>query len=795
MTSEPTTTSARRLRAGDRLGAQFVREFVCDDAFGERYEAVFGSTTHALDVCVPPAGAAAPAADDYRAFVARVSGVRHPCVVRYFAAGESAPRSGERPIPWLRGEHQEGAAASLFETALDPAGLPHDEDGPLVPTFGALLAASGGRLAPKDRDALLGDVLDGLAHLHSLGLPCGHFSPDEIALGHVRHHAEPLARIRVYAWSAGADPADLSADLVLAAPLFRAALDASQETTKPREAEGLALFAESLEAGVFATAADAAAAFAALCEKWGRPRAPRTGADDADGDDDAPAPAAGGERARPRRRHHAPSSGSGSEVMRRLLSLFRIFLVIAFIVGVGIAVYFYLSGEAEEERRRLAAMVGPPQPAILVIPTERPAEDRLAELPDDVFDYTADQLALAAGAEGDPRAPAAIARLALESLDAADEVDEAAFDEAAARIAPVLPALRKAADAEDPAASLLLGRALLLGLGTAQDVPKGYQRILKASLDGLREADLLFGDVLASNVRVPDLRAESRIERDRRAVAAWRRAAGPDAKPAPQLRRAADRIAPMLRGGRGIPPMNNDYPQWLGRIAAAGHVPSLVALSTPGGFASDDPAEALKWLRVLARTPGADPALRAWAQFRMGGMFERGEGTPASASAARKAYQRAAEGGNGEAMLALAEKLRKGSPADRAAAADWRKRAETAEPVPEIKLRTALVAPPASVAGRVQHEASPVGKHAPKHDAKPAPKHDAAKPTAPAGGANRAAAMPFAPRTSSARTPGDAPLVPLTDQPAAEPAGSQAEPPAKPAAKPAPKPAKKHVAP
>ncbi|MBQ3810824.1 MAG: hypothetical protein II839_08425, partial [Kiritimatiellae bacterium] len=255
-----------RLRPGDRLGSQSVQGWVCTDALGERYETIFGSTTHALDACVPPAGADGPSLADYRAFLARVSHVRHPCVVRYFAAGESSPRPGTAPVPWLRGEHQEGAPASVLDTPLgDAADLPRDEDGARVPTFGALLRAAGGRLSPKDRDALLGDVLDGLVHLHSLGLPCGHFDPDEIALGHVRHHAEPVARLRVYAWPADAEPADLSADPALAAPLFRAALDASAETTKPREAEAFAVFADALGEGVFSSAAEASGAFAALC--------------------------------------------------------------------------------------------------------------------------------------------------------------------------------------------------------------------------------------------------------------------------------------------------------------------------------------------------------------------------------------------------------------------------------------------------------------------------------------------------------------------------------------------------
>lgn len=755
--------SELRLRPGDRLGSQSVQGWICTDALGERYETIFGSTTHALDACVPPAGADAPTLADYRAFAERVSHVRHPAVVRYFAAGESSPRPGAAPVPWLRGEHQEGASASILETPLaDAADLPRDDDGPVVPTFGALLRAAGGRLSPADRDALLGDVLEGLSHLHSLGLPCGHLAPDEISLGHIRHRSVPIARLRVYAWPREAEPADLSADLALAAPLFRAALDASSETTKPREAEAFAVFADALAQGVFGDADQAAGAFGALCEKWGRPRRPVAPEEDAPDDGSAPEPVpAPSDQGHGRRHHRKPSASGSSEVARRLMSLVRIFAVIAFIVGVGVGVYFYLSNSAEAERRRLAAMSGPPVPAILVIPTERSAADLLAELPDSVFEYTPEQLELAAAAEGDPRAPAAVARAALESLDGAESVGAEAFDAAAARIAPVLPALRKAA-ADDPAAGLLLGRAQLLGLGTRRDVPEGYQRILKATLDGLNEAYLVFGDLLASDVKVPDLRAESRIERDRRAVAAWRRAAGPDTAPAPQLWRAADRIAPMLRAGRGIPAMNNDYPKWLGRTAAAGHVPSLVALSEPGGFASDDPAEALKWLRVLSRLPGASPELRAWAQFRMAGMFERGEGTPPSAEAGRKALERAAAAGNREAMLALAERLyrRKAKPGERAEAADWRKRAESAPAeVPMPELWTVLVAPPPGRGG--EDDSADADASRPT-----APETETASPQPATGGANRAAGPAVVRRPAPKTGPSagaDPELVPLTD--------------------------------
>ena len=756
-----------RLRPGDRLGAQFVRQFVCTDALGERHETVFGSTTHPLDVCVPPAGAPSPTAADYAAFVERVSRVRHPCVVRYFATGENAPRDGAEPVPWLRCEHQEGAPASVLSTAVDPSGLPADDDGrPRVPTFADLFASCGGRLSPQDRDALLGDVLDGLAHLHSLGLPCGHLAPEEIALGHVRHRAFPRARIRVYAWPPDGGPSDLSADLVLAAPLFRAALDASAAVSKPRETEALAAFAERLGAGGFENAAEARAAFDALRAKWGRPRV----ADPEEEDDgaDEPASASGarspGTARRPPRRRDPVSAGS-SEVARRLMSLVRIFLVVAFIVAVGIAVYFFLSAQAEKERRRVTALSGESKPAVLVIPTSRAAEDLFAELPQSVFDFTPAQLALVAGAADDPRAPLAAARAALEELDeAGPSVSAEAFKAASAAVAAVLPALRASAKS-DPSAELLLGRAMLIGLGTPVDAAGGYGHVLQASLDGLHEADLVFGDVLASGVKVPDLRAESRTERDRRAVAAWHRAAGTDANPSPQLWRALDRIAPMLRAGRGIPPMKQEYLKWIERVAKRGHVPSLVLLSTPGGFASDNPAEALNFLRILARAQGADPARRAWAQFRMARMFERGEGTSEpEPNAALLWYRRAAELGSREAMEALHRLLRGGTPEERAEAARWREKAKSASPAPGLPLVSSLVEPPVFAAA--------AAKAPPKTAATSVPATSQAAPAPKRGGvANRAATLPT-PRRQAVKTPPpapDQPLIPLTVETEDEP--------------------------
>lgn len=766
MTSDPSSNPVPRLSPGDRLGPHSVVAFLGADEKGERYEVFFGTTNHETDLYVPPAGSPTPTAADYAAFAAAVAGVRHLCAMRFFASGEDEAPDGTT-VPWLRCERARGYPASRLESPVDAAGLPDDGDGPVVPTAGALFAACRGRLETAVRDGVVSDVLAGLAHLHALSLSAVHLDPDDVALDRRHGLPRPLARLARYAWGATGAP-DPRADLRDAAGFVRAAAAASASVSPSAETVRLAAFADALDAGSFESAAAAAAAFDGIAAQNGhaddivRPDADGGSGEDDDGESAPLEPA-------PRRthgRHRRPSITGRSEVARRLSSLVGIAAVVAFISAVGVGVYFYLKATAEQERRRVAARLGPPQPVVLVIPTERPPEDLLAELPDSVFDFTDEQLALVAESPEDPRQPLAAARLAFSRIDAASAEElPFAFEEQSGAIARAIPALRTAAQ-EDPAASFLLARARLLGIGTQRDTAAAYRAIVKATREGLREADLLFGDLLASDVAIPDLRAESPIERDRRAVASWRRASGPDAAPTHLLFAAADRIAPMLRSGRGIPPVNNDYPQWLGRCASAGHVPSLVALSQVGGFAPDDPAEALRWLRVLARSSGADPAWRAWAQFRMAGMFERGEGTPPSASAAYRMFERAAEGGNGPAMLVIASRLEKsGDPAERTAGAEWRRRARTAAPEPSLPLVTSVVKPPPSYSLR----AAARGETAPVK-AEPAPenKEPSVRTVSLSGDANRAAVLPVVTpdreRPPAEADSGGAALVPLTDE-------------------------------
>lgn len=764
MTSDTPAKPVPRLSPGDRLGPHSVVAFLGADEAGERYEVFFGTTNHETDLLVPPAGAAAPSAADYAAFAAAVAGVRHPCAMRFFAAGEDAAPDGSS-VPWLRCERARGYPASRLESPVDATGLPDDGDGPVVPTAGALFAACRGRLETAVRDGVVADVLDGLAHLHSLSLPCGRLDPDEIVLDRRHGLRRPLARIARYAWGAPAGGFDPQADLRGAAAFVRAAASASASVSPAAETARLAAFADALDAGSFESAAAAAAAFGGVVAQNGH--ADAAARPDADGGDDVvETPPDDPEPRRKRGRRRGPSITGRSEVARRLASLVGIAAVVAFIAAVGVAVYFYLKASAEKERRRVAARLGPPQPAILVIPTERQAEDVFAELPGSVFDYTPEQLELVARAAADRRQPAAAARLAFSRIDEASAEDlPAVFDDREGSVALAVPALRAAAP-DDTAAAFLFARAQLLGIGTPRDAAAAWRTIVRATREGLREADLLFGDLLASDVAIPDLRAESRIERDRRAVASWRRAAGPDAAPTHLLFAAADRIAPMLRAGRGIPPVNNDYPQWLARCASAGHVPSLVALSQPGGFAPDDPAEALRWLRVLARAPAADPAWRAWAQFRMAGMFERGEGTPPSASAARKMFERAAEGGNGPAMLAVAARLEKSAdPADRTAGAEWRRRAREAGPEPSLHLVSSVVKPPPSYSLRAaaRGEAPP-----PAPEAVPGGRGAPVRTVSLSGDANKAAVLPVVLPDREREKPepeeAEEKLVPLTDE-------------------------------
>ena len=109
-----------------------------------------------------------------------------------------------------------------------------------------------------------------------------------------------------------------------------------------------------------------------------------------------------------------------------------------------------------------------------------------------------------------------------------------------------------------------------------------------------------------------------------------------------------------------------------------------------GHFGATNAVEALDWLRRVNRSAASTPAVKAWAQTRMAARFARGVGTPASESAARVWYERAAMLGNGTAMRRWADYLESGKGdanglGNPHAAAEWRAKAEEAAPEPDFQ--------------------------------------------------------------------------------------------------------------
>ena len=687
-----------RFNPGSHVGSHSIRKFLGVGPLGERYEVFYGSTNHLHCLTVPPAGEPAP---DYAGFLRRAAPLlREPCVGHPFAAGEDGG------IPWLRSELPPGAPEWTLDSPIDPALLPKTDrteatsrDGKrrylLVPTVADLMRAAGADLSPKDRDQILGDVFEGLAALHAAGLACGRLDPADIDLDRFAHTHRAVASLRYYGDPGPDAAAALAADLPLAAGLVRTL--AAATGGRSREDAALRAFADELASGARPDAASAKEALVALFRAHGSAYAPHRDPDAAPKrrfappDPDSPPPSDDGPHGRRRAsatRRRGPTGlalvSAGGEVAHRSVQLLRGMLLLLGIAGVGVGVFFYLKWNDERERRAHAIVSAETYNSVSVIPlslTEAVGGadaglDGLFEMPRDLLEAEA-----AAGNA------LAVARLAVESvLEAGDR--RAAAKAAAARIAPVLPALAKAA-AEDVSAAYLHGYATLLGVGAPADPEAAFRELDDAAARGSARAALLLGDWFASGRPLPGGRGGDRLARDREALARYRAAGGEFSAPTPLWRAAADRIAAVLGRAGSAADFADDWSSWLRAAAASGHIPSMALLGGRGPFAPAAPADSLEWLRRINNYPGALPWVRAWAQVRMAAMFAEGAGVPRSDSSARLWYERAAQAGNRTAMLAAAEfhasgRGRNDGRPDPESAAEWRRKAEAAGPEPDF---------------------------------------------------------------------------------------------------------------
>ena len=737
-----------RLPAGARIGRCTVAAFLGREALGERYAVQYGSTKHLLDLIVPSDVPGAPTLDDYRAHIRRTEPVaRHPALVHCFVAGidpclppvrptsvsdfdygdfdaaaEPAPVSVQDAprIPWMRAEHVSGVPQWALKTELDgdvvrAALLPPGEasgDGeekPDVPDLALFFAASRGRADPAELACLLGDVLDALAALHRAKLPGGAPSARDVALDRTARASAPIARLVRYAetpWDWMSAARDLDAFSVL----LREACGSLPEGSPVAGAFGK--FADAVDAGTFPTAVEAYGEWVKFVSGSGLAGEARGGAPEPPPRPKSrpvrpvgvarstpppePPPRSASRRSRRRGDSSFGFLSSDSEAMRRVRAFFGAGAFLLALCAIGFGVWFYMTWSDERGRERYAQTYMADAPVVTVIPIEAAGEAPGESGATAAYRLSGPAL-VSAAASGEPFARA---RAALDALfaSAPEPPSPAALAEADASMAAILPELLDT-PADDAAAAFMRGVGALLALGRPSEPPVAWRELEAAADAGFPLAGVLFGDLVcggasgAAPAAAPKgaLPADS-AARDRRAIGYYR-AAADSLGGTPALRAAAiDRIVGLLRRAPKNPPAKfvEEMRPVVRAAAVDGSVPAMSLMALGGNFGATNAVEALDWLRRVNRSSAATPAVKAWAQTRMAARFARGVGTPASESAARVWYERAAMLGNGTAMRRWADYLESGKGdanglGNPHAAAEWRAKAEEAAPEPDFQ--------------------------------------------------------------------------------------------------------------
>ena len=680
MPNESTETPAApfepRLRRGDRIGAHTVSRFLEVGPLGERYSALYGSTNHLVCLTVPSPGEEDPGFGPYAELCAPLA--RCPCVMHQFAGGVDGD------TPWLRSELSSGTPEWTLASPLDPDALPEPEDEDeteesqylTVRTLGDLLRATGEELSDRDRDQLLGDVLEGLRDLHANGFASGHLTPDRIDLDRFAHSRHAVARIRFYGPIDPATGYDPASDIRLAGALFRTFASPGGRS-RTRADNAFAQFADRLESGQFPTAAEALRGYLDMLRARGVSRTERREPDAPTPKPKAPAASAtggasgSGPGAHGRRRHHRHHAkrqqmsrlaafAAGSEAAGRAVLFLRIAIVLSFILALGFGVYFLLEWMDEKERygNRIESL------------SSFSAVERIALVDPDAQSGPEGE---GADAESD------------EFFAARRELADVAAPGAGERMAAEIPSLRDKADS-DPEAAALLGEALLLGFGADRDLAEALRLLESARAAGIPRAAMRLGDLFSSPLPAPKGTPSDRAERDSLAFAAYAEAAGSDRASRELAQEAADRIVALLRRQKTATGFAKAS-EWVHAAAGRGHVASMMLLGIPGPFT--EPRESLKWLRRLTDSQLPDEIL-GWAQTRRAECYAEGRGgTQKSDASARRWFENGAEHGNPTAMLSLAEFCEKGrgakdSAPDLKRAAELRRKAEEAgsEPNP-----------------------------------------------------------------------------------------------------------------
>lgn len=196
----------------------------------------------------------------------------------------------------------------------------------------------------------------------------------------------------------------------------------------------------------------------------------------------------------------------------------------------------------------------------------------------------------AAAAQDDPYALYALAR----AMD--DSLGQAMAD-------PVRAAdlYRRAAQRGHPFAALRYGLALSEGVGVRKDPVQAQQWLIHAEKNGVPEAAMAMGDILA---RTPASRDKSLNEKAVRAAISWYELAAQGGVASAQFK-----LANAYFAGAGVARDPQQAQQWYARAASQGQPEAQHAygIFLLGGLAGPpDPVEGYKWLLLAERAGHAD---------------------------------------------------------------------------------------------------------------------------------------------------------------------------------------------
>jgi TPR repeat protein len=203
---------------------------------------------------------------------------------------------------------------------------------------------------------------------------------------------------------------------------------------------------------------------------------------------------------------------------------------------------------------------------------------------------------------------------------------------------PDIAALKKQAEAGDPAAANRLGDALSMGVLGFREFAEAAKWYRKAAEGGNVRAQTKIGMLYEGGFG---------IERDPKQAIAWYEKAASQNDLG-----AIMRLAYLHYRGMGIEKNETEGLKWFAKAAEMGVVEAQIELGDAyknglEGIVQPDPVQAMKWYRMAADQNDATGL------YLVGRMYEEGRGVPASTEEAKKWYLTAAQKGSPQARAAL----------------------------------------------------------------------------------------------------------------------------------------------